>query len=163
MQTSNDRTLGLINRRCTNAGFLRGYESLSGLRTVVHIINGLPGETEDDMLATAGQISRMKPFGIKIHLLHVLKNTPLGEMYGRGEVGVMTLEEYVRITVRQLRILPPDTVICRLTGDGWRDELIAPEWSLHKFSVLNAIDAEVLRLGCRQGDMYSAEEGNCTK
>ncbi len=153
MQTMHDRTLDLIERRETHSDFIGGYKKLGGIRTVIHIINGLPWETEEDMLETADEIAYLSPFGVKIHMLHVLSGTKLANMYENGGVELMSEESYVRTTVSQLRRLRQDTVVCRLTGDGWRDELIAPDWTTGKFRVLNDIDAEMRKLDCRQGDM----------
>ena len=153
MQTAHDRTLKLINRRETHEDFIRGYKKLAGIKTVIHIIDGLPGEDEDDMLSTADELASLSPFGVKIHMLHVLKDTKLASMYLGGEFDLPDEKTYVSTVVSQLRRLPAETVICRLTGDGWSDELIAPDWTRNKFRVLNDIDAEMRRLGCRQGDM----------
>lgn len=154
MQSAHDMTLERINRGETHRDFLAGYNKLDGLRRVIHIINGLPGETREDMLSTAEELARLRPFGVKMHLLHVLKDTPLEAVYNSGDLKLMTLDEYVAVVIEQLRILPPETVICRLTGDGWPDELVAPEWSRKKFELLNKIDFEMIRLDCRQGDRY---------
>ena len=130
--------------------FQRAREA--GLRVCVHVILGLPGEDREAMLATADEMARLRVDGIKLHLLHVLAGTPLGEMYQRGEVGVLEQHAYVEIVVEMLRRLHPQTSIHRLTGDGPRDTLLAPLWSLNKWEVLNAINDELARQDGRQGD-----------
>ncbi|MCL2213556.1 MAG: TIGR01212 family radical SAM protein, partial [Oscillospiraceae bacterium] len=145
LQTVHDATAAAMNRCHTYAEFCEGYEKLRGLRVGVHIINGLPGESRDMMLETARHVAVLRPHMVKIHLLHVLRDTPLAEMYAKGEFATLELEEYVGIVCDQLEILPAETVIGRLTGDGAPDQLIAPNWSLKKFVVMNEIDKEMRR------------------
>ena len=95
------------------------------------------------MLETIRQTTSLKPAGVKIHLLHILKNTPLAQLYSDGKLRILSLDEYTDIVIKQLRLLPPDIVIARLTGDGLPDELIAPLWSLKKFTVINRIDVKM--------------------
>lgn len=156
LQTIYDKTGELINRCHTYADFLEGYEKLSerGINVCVHLIDGLPGETREMMLESARAVAELKPHCVKLHLLHVLKNTRLAEMYAKGEFELMTLEDYVEIIVSQLELFPEETVIQRLTGDGGRDSLIGPKWSLKKFVVLNEIDKLMLRLDTYQGAKY---------
>jgi hypothetical protein len=117
----------------------------------VHIINGLPFETREMMLETVRTVSRLDIHSIKLHLLHILKGTALAEMYGRGEFEVMTQEDYVNLVCDQIELLPPEIVIQRVTGDGAKDDLIAPLWSLKKFCVMNDIDKELGRRNTWQG------------
>ena len=142
LQSIHDSTAKIINRCHTYEEFLNGYNLLksAGIRTCVHIINGLPSETADMMLETAKTLGKLRPDGVKIHLLHVIKGTKLAEMYEKGDYTPLTKEEYVDITVRQLEYLPPETVIERITGDGDKSKLLAPLWSMDKISVLGAID-----------------------
>lgn len=142
LQTVFDRTAEIINRGHTFSEFEKGYYSLksSGIRTVVHIINGLPEENEKMMLETASVLGKMTPDGVKIHLLHIIKGTKLEQLYNEGKYEPLTKEKYVDITVRQLELLPAETVIERLTGDGDKNKLVAPLWSRDKISVLGAID-----------------------
>ena len=121
----------------------------------VHIINGLPGETHEMMLETARQLSRLDLHSIKIHLLHVLKGTQLAQMYERGEFEVMGLEEYVETVCDQIELLPKELIIQRVTGDGAKDELVAPLWSLKKFCVMNEIDKELGRRNSYQGIKFA--------
>ena len=145
LQTVHDSTATAMNRCHTYDEFLFGYQKLKGLKVGVHIINGLPGENREMMLETARSVASLKPHMVKIHLLHVLKNTPLAKMYANGEFDTLSLAEYVDIVCDQLELFPKDTVIGRLTGDGATDQLIAPDWSLKKFVVMNEIDKEMRR------------------
>ena len=99
----------------------------------------------------AGELNRLGVEGIKLHLLHVMKGTVLAEMYGRGEVEVMGRDDYVGLVCNFLELLDPRILIHRLTGDGGRDSLVSPLWSLKKFEVLNLINAEMERRGTWQG------------
>jgi len=118
----------------------------------VHGILGLTGEGRADVLATVDVLARLQVDGVKLHLLHVRKNTPLGDLYTEGKVPLMSMVEYVALVVDAIERLHPATMIHRLTGDGPRDLLLGPLWSLKKWEVLNAIDAEFARRGTRQGD-----------
>lgn len=141
LQTAHDSTARIINRGHTFAQFLEGYRTAKrhGLRVCVHIINGLPGESSEMMLDTARILGRLRPDGVKIHLLHVIDGTRLADMYRAGEYSPMEKQEYIDIAVRQLELLPAETVIERLTGDGDRKTLLAPLWSLDKRAVLGGI------------------------
>ncbi len=154
LQTIHDKTAAAMNRCHSYEDFLKGYELLRkhGVNVCVHIINGLPGETPDMMKETAAEVGRLDIHAVKIHLLHVLKGTALAEMYERGEFRTLEREEYVGIVCDQLELLPSKIIIQRLTGDGDRNELIAPLWSRDKRMVLNMIDMEMARRGTYQGD-----------
>lgn len=156
LQTAHDITAQKINRGHSFSEFSEGYDKLKalGIRTVVHIINGLPDEDDGMMLETAEILGKMKPDGVKIHLLHVIKGTVLEQMYNRGEYVPLEKERYVDIAVRQLELLPPQTVIERITGDGDKRKLVAPLWSADKISVLGAIDKEQASRGSYQGKGY---------
>ncbi len=153
LQSVHDRTLAYLRRGHDYAIFADAYRRLrvQGVRVCVHVILGLPGESREDMLATADEMARLEVDGIKIHLLHVLAGTPLGELYNKGEVPVLSQDEYVGLAADFLERLHPRTLVQRLTGDGPRDILLAPQWSLNKWEVLNAIDDELERRGSRQG------------
>ncbi len=153
LQTVFDETGRLINRCHTYEEFLKGYKKLAdrGIDICVHLIIGLPGETKEMMLHSVREVAKLKPFAVKLHLLHILKRTKLEKMYENNEFKTLTREEYVDIIVDALEILPKETVIQRLTGDGGRDELVAPLWSLKKFCVLNEIDKEMVRRNTYQG------------
>ena len=157
LQSVSDETGRRINRAHTYEEFLQGYNALRerGIKTCVHLIVGLPGENRDMILKSALTVARLHPHSIKLHLLHILKGTVMAEQYARGEFDVLSRDEYVNLIVDILELIPEDTVIQRLTGDGGRDSLIAPLWSLKKFVVLNEIDKEMVRRDCYQGDRYS--------
>lgn len=153
LQTIFDETGEKINRCHTYADFLEGYEKLRArnINVCVHLIDGLPGETTEMMVQSAREVARLKPHCVKLHLLHVLKGTRLADMYANGEFSLMTREDYVETIVNQLEVFPEETVIQRLTGDGGRDSLIGPLWSLKKFVVLNEIDKLMLKRDTYQG------------
>lgn len=156
MQTVHEKTIEKINRCYNHGEFLRGYYNLKKLniRTCVHIINGLPDETPDMMIETARQLAEMRPEAVKIQMLHVIKNTPLEKLYKDGKISLLSRDEYIDIVVRQLEILPPETVIERITGDGNKSELVAPLWSADKISVLGGIDKHLAELDSWQGKRY---------
>ncbi len=153
LQSPLDRTLELIRRGHDFAAFELSVRACKerGIRVCVHVILGLPGETREEMLATAGILNGMGIDGVKIHLLHVMKDTPLEDMYRQGLVRLLDRDEYVGLVCDFLERLRPEISVQRLTGDGGRDYLIAPLWSLNKFEVLNAIDYELEYRGSRQG------------
>ena len=152
LQSPVDRTLQLINRGHDFASFTTAVKECRerGIRVCAHIIIGLPGESRNEVLATAEVLNGLKIDGVKIHLLHVMRGTRLEEMFDRGEIRVMGRDDYVGLVCDFLERLDPRISIQRLTGDGGRD-LVAPLWSLAKFEVLNAIDVELERRGSRQG------------
>ena len=143
LQTIHENTAKLINRGYELAVFEDAYKRLTdaGLKVVVHIILGLPGETENDMLATVKYLATLNPtlFGVKLQLLHVLKGTKLSEMYEENPFHIFELEEYCNLVVKCLKLLPKETVIHRLTGDGPKKLLIAPMCSGNKKLVLNTM------------------------
>ena len=153
LQTVHDKTALAMNRCHTYADFLAGYDMLreNGVNVCVHIINGLPGETHEMMLQTAREIARLDLHMVKIHLLHIIKNTPLAKLYMQGEFAAMEMLDYINTVCDQLELLPEEFIIGRLTGDGDRTELIAPLWSKNKRAVLNGIDVELARRGSVQG------------
>ena len=154
LQSVFDETGGRINRCHTYSEFLEGYNKLKdkGIDVCVHLIIGLPGETPEMMIESAKAVAALKPHSIKLHLLHILKDTAIEKEYLAGEFEVLTRDEYVKIIVDILEILPEDIVLQRLTGDGGKEFLVAPLWSLKKFVVLNEIDKEMVRRNCYQGD-----------
>jgi uncharacterized protein len=156
LQSIHNATLDLLRRGHDYATFLRAYHGAKerGLQVCVHIILGLPGETREQMLATADEMARLRVDGIKIHLLHVLEGTPLGDLYKQGEIKILEQDAYVSLVVDFLERLYPETFIHRLTGDGPRHLLLAPLWSLNKWEVLNAIDAELKSRDSHQGSEF---------
>lgn len=159
LQTANDATAKLINRCYDFAVFEKNFLKLkaAGIRTCVHIIDGLPGETREDMLRTAKKLAELKPDGVKIHLLHVIKGTKLAEIWDRGEYEPMSFEDYVETVIDQLELLPPETVIERITGDADKTKLLAPMWSKDKIRVLGTIDKQMSIRDTWQGRLYRSE------
>ena len=153
LQTIHEKTTKLINR-CHD---LKCFEIMvkqlqeRDIFVVAHIINGLPYETKEDMLETAKYLNKIGIDGIKIHMLSVIKNTPLAQMYKQKPFPLLTEAEYVNIVCDQLENLKPEIVIQRLTGDPLAEDLIAPKWLTKKVTVLNDIDKELLRRNSYQG------------
>lgn len=161
LQSIFDSTGERINRCHTYAEFLEGYNKLAdrGINVCIHLINGLPGEDKDMMLESAKTVAALRPHCLKLHLLHVIRGTRMEQELLEGRVGLMSLEDYVDIIVRQLEVIHPRTVIQRLTGDGARADLVGPMWSLKKFEVLNAIDRELEKRDTYQGK--KADKKSC--
>ena len=158
LQSSSDKTAELINRGHSFDEFCKGYERLrkasDKIEICVHIILGLPGESEEDMLKTVSDVAKLAPDQVKIHLLHVIRGTVMEEIYNRGEYVSLTKEEYVDLVVKALERLPQDTVVARVTGDGYPDDLVAPDWSRKKVSVINDIDKLLYERNTYQGRLY---------
>lgn len=154
-QTMHHSTAILINRGYDNIKLEQAVSLLKKyhITTIVHIINGLPYETKDQMIETVKYLNNLKIDGIKIHMLHIMKDTPLATMYENNPFHVLTLNEYVDIVVKQLRYLDENIVIHRLTGDAPKDLLIEPTWTLKKFVVLNEIDKYMRKNNIYQGDL----------
>ncbi|MEG2212769.1 MAG: TIGR01212 family radical SAM protein, partial [Clostridiales bacterium] len=127
LQTVHDQTAALIQRGHDFGQFRQAYRALKqqGIRVVVHLINGLPGENLQMMVQSARVVAALRPDGLKLHLLHVLQDTLLAEWYRQGCYQPLTLAEYVEIVIRQLELLPPETIIERITGDGDKAVLVA--------------------------------------
>ena len=153
LQSIHDKTAKLINRCSTLSEFEDTLYKLNkrNIDVVVHIINGLPYETKEDMIETAKYLSNKKILGIKIHMLHILKDTKLFQMYLKENFHVLTKEEYVDIVCDQLEYLNENIVINRITGDPDIEDLIEPTWLTKKFGVLNEIDKELKRRNTYQG------------
>ena len=153
LQTIHEKTADFIRRGYALSCFEEACERLNDIDipVIVHLILGLPGETEEMMLESIDYLNRVMPFGVKLQLLHFLKGTDLGKLY--PTLMPLTQEEYLRILINCIRRLSPDIVIHRLTGDGPRKSLIAPTWSLDKRNVLNSLHGQMRKLNARQGDM----------
>ena len=157
LQTIHDATARHINRGHTTAEFYEGYEKLRkrGIPVCIHLIDGLPGETREMMLETVRAVAGLRPFSVKIHLLHILKGTPMAAEYLAGGFRTLEMEAYCGIVADQLELLPPETVVQRVTGDGLKEELVAPLWSLKKFAVMNEIDKALYRRDSWQGKRWA--------
>lgn len=154
LQSSNDNTLRFINRGHDSKTFKDAVDKLHerNIFVVAHIINGLPYETKEDMINTIKFVNDCKVDGIKIHMLYIVKNTPLASLYEKNKFHILTREEYIDIVCCQLRLLNEDVVVMRITGDPLLNELVAPEWLIKKFMVLNGIDQEMVKRNIYQGD-----------
>ena len=161
LQSSSDKTAELINRGHSFAKFKEGYERLrrisDKIEICVHVILGLPGESAADMMRTVRDVAELCPDQVKIHLLHVLKKTQMAKMYESGEYMPLEKQEYVALVADALELLPPDTVVARVTGDGMGEDLLAPDWSRKKVSVINDIDKLLYERGSWQGKEYKKE------
>ncbi len=161
LQTVHDDTAARTNRGHTYADFAEGYRRLrQGAPQALicaHLILGLPGEDADDMLESVRRVAELRPDQVKLHLLHVLRGTALGAMYEAGDYIPMEKDAYVDAVVRALELLPPETVVARVTGDGAAEDLLAPLWSRRKREVLNAIDMRLASLDTWQGRLYKQE------
>lgn len=153
LQTIHQKTSDLINRGHTLTQFEDCVKELRkrNINIVVHIINGLPYETKEDMIETAKYVSSLDIQGIKIHMLFILKGTKIAELYNREHFHILTKEEYIDIVCDQLEYLREDIVINRITGDPIKELLIEPQWLLKKVCLLNDIDKELLKRDSFQG------------
>ena len=154
LQTIHDKTSKLINRCSTLDNFDKMVKELKkrNINVVVHIINGLPYETEEMMIETVKHLNELNIDGIKIHMLGILKDTPLEKYYYKNKFKILSKEEYVNIVVKQLEYLNPKIVIHRLTEDPKEDDIIEPKWLTKKFTVLNEIDKIMSKNDIYQGD-----------
>ncbi len=153
LQSSKEETLKLINRGHTAKDLEECVRKLraKNIYTVVHIINGLPYESKEDMINTAKYLNSLKINGIKIHMLYIAKDTALETLYKKKKFHVLTKEEYIDITIDQLEHLNENIVIERITGDPVKEDLIEPQWLVKKFCVLNDIDKEMVKRNTYQG------------
>ena len=153
LQSSNNNTLKNIKRGHTKEEFEECINKLhkSNIFVVAHIINGLPNETEEDMLNTIDFLNKLNIEGLKIHMLFIEKNTEIANMYLNNEFHLLEKDEYIDIVIKQLERLDSKVVIERITGDPVKENLIAPSWLLKKFVVLNDIDKEMVKRNTYQG------------
>jgi len=156
LQSSFNKTLKYINRGHDIDDFDECVRKLKELNinVVVHIIDGLPGETEDMMLDTVRHLNKLDINGIKIHNLFVVKNTLLGKMYEDKPFKLLEKDEYIDLLVKQIRILKPSIVVHRLTGDPRKEDLIAPLWAVKKIDVLNGVVKKLKKDKAYQGIDY---------
>ena len=159
VQTVHDRTARDFGRGYDYGEFLRGYHALHerGIRTCLHIINGLPGEDASDMLETARVLGKLHPQAVKLQLLHILEGTRYAELWRQGNIPELSQEAYINMVVKQLEYFPPETVIERVTGDGEKARLLAPLWSMDKISTLGGIDKRQAELDSWQGKAVRTE------
>lgn len=162
LQSIHDTTAEKMNRGHSFAEFIDGYTRVRKLapsvQVCIHLIFGLPGEDKSMMLDSVREVASLRPDQVKLHLLHVLRDTKLCDMFDAGEFKALTLEEYADITVSALELIPPETVICRITGDGMPSELVAPDWSRKKFVVMNTIDKLLFERSTYQGRLFAPSD-----
>ncbi|MBO5517413.1 MAG: TIGR01212 family radical SAM protein [Firmicutes bacterium] len=153
LQTANEATADRFNRCWKNTDFEDAMRNLStrGIKTVIHLILGLPGEDKRQVLASAEYAASFHPFGIKLHMLHLMEGTVMGKAYQKDPFPVLSREEYVALVCDVLERLPADITVHRVTGDAPRADLIAPLWTGDKRAVLRAIQQEFKRRGTWQG------------
>lgn len=160
LQSVHDSTALRINRGHSFSEFLDGYfrlrEASRKIGICVHLILGLPGEDRDMMLESVRQTAALHPEQVKLHLLHVLRSSRLGKIYEQGEYQPMEREDYIDTVCEALTLLPSDTVVARLTGDGMAEDLLAPDWSRKKVSVINDIDKRMYELDLWQGKFFES-------
>lgn len=156
LQTIHEKTAQFIRRGYPLSCFQQALKALHdlGINVVVHLILGLPGETEEMMLQSVRYLNQLPINGVKLSLLHVLKHTDLGALYEKHPFPVYELDDYVDFVIRCIEELREDIVIHRLTGDGPRDLLIAPRWTLNKRKVLNEISRRMKETDSRQGKRF---------
>ena len=155
-----DNTLKYINRGHDLNCFVECFKKLKehNINVVVHIINGLPYETEEMMLATVNHLNSLDIQGIKIHMLSILKGTKLAELYNKEKFKLITREEYIDIVCDQLEYLREDIVVNRITGDPKVSDLIEPDWLIKKVTILNDIDKEMKKRNTYQGAKYNKKD-----
>ena len=157
LQSANDETLKAINRGHNFNSFVEAFKltrKYKRIKTCVHIIIGLPGEKETDVLNTAKHLADLCPDGIKIHPLHIVKNTILEKMFMEGMFRPTTLEEYASAVINFIELQSPTTVIHRITADCPRELLIAPEWILEKQKLLDTVNELFKKRETFQGKLY---------
>lgn len=156
LQTIHEKTAQFIRRGYPLSCFEQAVKALHdlGINVVVHLILGIPGETEEMMLESVRYLNQLPVNGVKFSLLHVLKHTDLGALYEKHPFPVYELDDYVDFVIRCIEELREDIVIHRLTGDGPKDLLIAPRWTLNKRKVLNEISRRMKETNSRQGKRF---------
>ncbi len=156
LQTIHEKTAAYIRRGYPLSVYEKACKELSaiGIPYITHIILGLPGETGEMLFETISFLNRQKPFGVKLQLLHVLRGTDLAADFENHSFCALSQEEYLELLIQCLEKLSPEIVIHRLTGDGPKEDLIAPTWSLNKRNVLNTLHATMRRLDSFQGKQY---------
>ena len=157
LQSMHDKTLRFINRGHDFETFVKAYNLTKqrGINVGVHVILGLPGETKEDMLTTIKTLAEMGVDGVKFHCLCIFPNTKLYDMYEAGEIKLLEEDEYVDIACDCIELLPSDTTIHRLGGNGLQAIKVAPKWLNKKFEILNKIDFELEKRNSYQGFYFN--------
>lgn len=158
LQSIHDRSLEWMNRGHTYAQFLDAVARCRarGLETCAHVILGLPGESREDMLATAEALAALGIESVKLHNLYVVRDTPLAEQYAAGQIRLLERDEYIETLVEFLERLPPTCVVERISGDAPPDYFVAPAWCLDKPAVKAAIEAEFVRRDTWQSRRFAS-------
>ena len=161
LQTIHDETARRMNRCHTYAEFLEGYAALKerSIPVCVHLINGLPGESREMMLESAGQIGDLSPDFIKFHALYLTRGSALAARYEREAFPLLSMEEYVDILADQIELLPQKMVVERVTGDPFRPSLIAPLWTSDKKKIIALLDKTLAKRGTFQGSCRKRTKG----
>ncbi len=156
LQSIFDKTSELINRAHTYQDFLNCINKLkeTKIKICVHLMNGLPNESKEMMIKSAKEVGGLPIHALKIHMLHIIKGTAMEQYYYAKPFDLLTLEEYVDVVVKQLEVLRPEIILQRLTGDGIKEDLVAPIWTLNKTIVLNEIDKLMVKKDTMQGVHY---------
>ena len=157
LQSMHDRTLKFINRGHDFETFLKAFQETKkrGIKTGVHVILGLPGETKQDMLETVKMLADIGADGVKFHCLCIFPNTKLYDLYNQGSIKLLEEDEYIDIACDCLELLPSDTTIHRLGGNGLQAIKVAPKWLNKKFEILNRIDRELEERNSYQGMKFT--------
>ncbi len=156
LQTSNEKTSDFLNLKYTLIDFENSIEKLKSkdIKTVVHLILGLPGESEEDMFNSVRYVCEKQVFGIKLHMLNLVKNSTLASLMP-SYTSFDSIDDYVDLVIRILEIIPKDITMHRLTADAPRSILLTPEWSYKKLTILNSINNELVKRDTCQGKKYS--------
>jgi radical SAM protein (TIGR01212 family) len=143
----------MINRCYDYDVFLTAVKELRArnINVMVHLINGLPYESNEMMIENIKRVTKLDIQGVKIHSLSVIRNTTLEKIYEKKPFPIMTREEYVNLVVKQLELIPPHIVVARVSGDAKREDLIVPEWSLKKLALANEVDKLMVEQNTYQG------------
>lgn len=156
LQTIHERTAEIINRGYPLSTYIKAVQELKrrNIEVVTHVILGLPGENKEEMLQTVEFVANTGTQGIKLHLLHLVRDTELMHIYEKGQLRIMDMQEYVELVVSCIERIPEDMVIHRITGDGPRETLVEPKWSLKKWEVINSIEHQMMDCDTWQGKKH---------
>jgi radical SAM protein (TIGR01212 family) len=160
MQSIHQKSLDWMNRAHNHASMVDAMTRSRGrhFETCAHIILGIPGESHADMMATANEVARLRPDGVKLHNLYAVHGTPLGEQVLQGKLSMMEKDDYVKTVVDFLERMPAEMIIERVSGEAPSGFLIAPQWCLEKSAIRKWIDAEFERRGSRQGTHFQSSD-----
>jgi len=157
LESIHQKSLDFLNRNHTYLDFLKTFNKLKLLNidVVIHLIIGIPGESREDMLKSVEEINRIKPKGVKFHMLHILKDTKLESLYRQGQIKLLNIEEYTDIIVFLLERLDKDIVVHRLTGERDKEIFVAPLWALDKNKTIQRIQKKMIQVKTKQGKLVN--------